>query len=147
MALTLYFRKELVHQRESKRILARVLKNYHDKLKTDEHRTLYALAETYAGETIVAKIRRQITNARKAVEKGGKSGDAAEARPAKSLTDMSKDELTAHFDKLKRTLRRKQSKMKQQQAMGNFDKAALEEVDRLREQQQAAREESDRRGM
>lgn len=60
MALTQLIRSERYHKKRAGEILERILRTYHGGLKTDEERTLYAYAETYAGPATVERIRREI---------------------------------------------------------------------------------------
>jgi hypothetical protein len=155
MALTFVVRKQSRHLTRAKEILERILFNYHDKLVTDEERTLYAYAETYAGPALVATVRKQI--ARKAAASSGPGGRGGEARGggevAESLDDepspreMSDDELKKAIAEVEAASKKDQHRLQAYQATGRFDKELLDRVNAESERLKDLEREAERRGI
>ena len=158
MALTFVVRKKPRHIKRARDILELILCNYHDKLATDEERTLYAYAETYAGPALVAKVRKQIARRAAASStwsgRGGRGGEAGEgADVAGSLDDeptpreMSDDQLKKAVAEVEAAFKKDQHRLRAYQATGRFDKGLLDRVNAEREQLKELEREAERRGV
>lgn len=150
IALTHVIRKKPVHARKAASLLEKILEVYHDKLEDDEDRTLYALAEAYAGKPTVARVRAGI--ARKAkrtagAEGGAGSGDGGDEPGAKPLSKLSDKELRATYKELKEELKRDEVKLKSTQLAGTFDKTLLDKVNDAKKRLEEIKAEASRRGL
>jgi len=148
IALANLIRRKSSSKRKAADMFRKILLTYHDKLADDQDRTLYALAETFAGPETVASVRK--TLARKTEAKGprasggdGGDGEAAE-KPLKELSDK---ELRAEYLELKDRLKRDELKLKSAQLSGRFDRELLERVNAGRKRVESIKAEASRRGL
>ena len=136
----------------------KILLAYHDKLKNDQDRTLYALAETYAGKKAVANVRAIIARRMRTPGAGGGGASGSSGLPAggegeskvsgeKPLKDLSDKGLREEYVKLKDKLKRDEIKLKSSQLSGRFDKALLDHVNAERKRMEAIKAEASRRGL
>lgn len=152
VALTLRIRKEKHNRMRAQSIFEKILHKYHDKLRTDEERTLYAYAETFAGPAAVARVRRQIARRVASVGSGPGGGSEAltdpNAEAAEKLPrEMSTPELRRAVSKLTISLRKDEVKLKNSQLSGRFDKPLLDKVNAERKQLKELEAEASRRGV
>jgi len=139
IALTHVVRKEKMHQDEARTIFERVLRTYADRLRTDEERTLYALAETYAGPEVVRKSREELARARSA----GRAVAADDGRDPSGLSDA---ELRSLAEELRRSLAADEKKLEQKQSVGVLDTGLLGSINAARKRLAALEDELRRRG-
>jgi len=149
IALANLIRRKSSSKRKAADMFRRILLTYHDKLTDDQDRTLYALAETFAGPATVESVRK--TLARKMGAKGPKAsvGDGSDGstpgeRPLKELSDK---ELRAEYLELKAKLKRDELKLKSAQLSGRFDRDLIERVNAGRKRVEAIEAEASRRGL
>ena len=158
MALTFVIRREAKHIRRAKKILERILLNYHDGLATDEERTLYACVETYAGPALVSLTRRKIARrAGAAIEEAGRGVEVGEGGGSEDesglLTreptprEMSDDELKAAVVEIGAALKKHQHRLNAYQVTGRFDKKLLDKVNAETERLKELEREVERRGL
>ena len=112
MALCRTVRMEPYHQKRAKETLKRVLRVYFGKLKNDEERTLSALAETYAGPEVAARIAEQLKAA---------AASAEYARGEGEIPGMSDEELTAEIRTLSAEVEAGEKKLQRKRAVGVLD--------------------------
>ncbi len=152
VALTLIIRKEKFQRKKAKSMFVTILKKYHDELSTDEERTLYAFAETYAGGAAVAKVMKEIVRKRRGVRKriSNKSSwrtenveGAASLEPSPS--EMSDRELRAALREARKGLKKDEVSFKTSQLSGDFDKALLDRVNAGRKRLKELEAEASRR--
>jgi len=143
MALTYIIRKEPFYRNKARTLLERVLRTYHDKLKTDEERTLYAHAETYAGEATAARIKAQIARSARAAAATREPEEGGESR----IAAMKDEAIVDLIGELKDALRRDEAKLRQKQAMGQLDKSLYDSVRQQKKQLEALTAEAEKRGL
>jgi len=149
IALANLIRRKSSSKRKAADMFRKILLTYHDKLADDQDRTLYALAETFAGPVTVASVRK--TLARKMAATGprasGGDGSKGKAPGEKPLADLSDKELRAEYLELKDKLKRDELKLKSAQLSGRFDRELLDRVNAGRKRIEAIKAEASRRGL
>lgn len=136
MALCRLIRKEKFHRDRAAQILERVLRTYYDQLRTDEERTLYALAQSYAGPAVAERVSRQL------------AALGASARSAAAdVSQMSDDDLKKTIDELAFDLESNQTKLQRKQSVGMFDRDLQLEVTAQKKQLAKLKAEAQSRGL
>ncbi len=158
VALAHLIRRKPIYMRKAADMFQKILLTYHGKLANDQDRTLYALAETYAGKKAVANVRAIIARRMRTPGAGGGGASGSSGLPAggegeskvsgeKPLKDLSDKGLREEYVKLKDKLKRDEIKLKSSQLSGRFDKALLDHVNAERKRMEAIKAEASRRGL
>jgi tetratricopeptide (TPR) repeat protein len=147
IALAHLIRRKPSYMRKAADMFQKILLTYHGKLKDDQDRTLYALAETYAGKKTVANVRAIIARRMRTPGARGEGKGEAEAPDEKPLGDLSNKELREEYVELKDKLKRDELKLKSSQLSGRFDKALLDRVNAERKRMKAIKADASRRGL
>ena len=125
----------------------KILLTYHDKLASDQDRTLYALAETFAGPKMVARVRTTIARRMRAAAGSGAKSDEDKSSDEAPLSKLTDKELRAEYVRLKAKLKRDEHKLKSAQLSGRFDKGLLDLVNAERKRMKAIKADASRRGL
>ncbi|MHC4247704.1 MAG: hypothetical protein ACYS9X_01120 [Planctomycetota bacterium] len=158
IALAHLIRRKPIYMRKAAGMFEKILLAYHDKLATDQDRTLYALAETYAGPKTVARVRATIARRMRAAAGGTGGAGGAGGGPASGggegefsddvpLSKLSDKELRNEYVRLKDVLKRDEVKLKSTQLSGRFDKELLDRVNAERKRMEKIKAEASRRGL
>jgi hypothetical protein len=139
-ALCFIVRTEKLYQQRAAETIERVLRFYYGKLKTDEERTLYALAQSYAGPEVVRKISAEIA-ARTPAETVASGADAD------ALAAVSDDDLRSAVEHLTAAIAADETKLQRKQSVGTLDRALHEKVVGEKKRLKALRDEVARRGL
>ena len=158
IALADLIRRKPIYARKAAERFEKILLTYYGKLADDQDRTLYALAETYAGSDAVARARAIIARRMRASAlsgpagtggpaSGGPTSEEGGASGVKPLSKLTDNELREAYVELKEKLKRDEVRLKSTQITGRFDKSLLDLVNAEKKRIEAIKAEASRRGL